>query len=293
MFSTNADYRKILRRELDQRCKLQPRYSMRAFARDLSLSPSRLSEVLNGKQGISRQAAKMIATTLNWDEQSTEIFCDLVESEHARGKTHRDLAKIRLQRHTINTDFHTLQMDTIQAVQEWYHFAILQMVQLSKFKNDVRWISRSLGIQPDEARDAIARLKRLKLLESHKGTLRKVQDYIATPDGTPSEVLKSMHRQILNKALEAVDSQGLTERSVSAVFVSVDQSVLPEARKWIKNFRRKFCQKVSERGKPDSVYCFSVQFFNLMKTDSVNTNHALELSQQGEIECNLSEPLSS
>ena len=46
-------YRDVLRAKLAQRCERNASYSLRAFARDLTLSPSYLSEVLNGKSFLS------------------------------------------------------------------------------------------------------------------------------------------------------------------------------------------------------------------------------------------------
>ena len=43
--------------ELESRCQRNPKYSLRAFARDLAISAPRLSRVLSGTEGISRSAA--------------------------------------------------------------------------------------------------------------------------------------------------------------------------------------------------------------------------------------------
>ena len=64
--TTQLDYRLLLKSELASRTNQNPNYSLRAFARDLDLAPSRLSEVLNGKQGLSTQAAEKIAKTLGY-----------------------------------------------------------------------------------------------------------------------------------------------------------------------------------------------------------------------------------
>src|SRR5438128_1427996 len=92
----SSDYKTILKEELAARCRQNPRYSLRAFARDLKIAPSRLSEILNGKQGLSRPAADKIARALGYGASEIERFCDLVESVHARSKRDRDSARVRL-----------------------------------------------------------------------------------------------------------------------------------------------------------------------------------------------------
>src|SRR4051812_39991780 len=101
MISVESDYRKILRRELEVRCQQSPRYSLRRFAGELRLSPSRLSEILNGKQGLSRESARGVAQNLGYTPGDTEMFCDLVECQHARGRLKRELARIRLEKHRM------------------------------------------------------------------------------------------------------------------------------------------------------------------------------------------------
>ena len=50
------DYRDILSDQFNVRRKVNARYSLRAFARDMSISPSRLSEVISGKGDLSRES---------------------------------------------------------------------------------------------------------------------------------------------------------------------------------------------------------------------------------------------
>ncbi len=58
------DYRDILKNELERRMNANPRYSLRAFARDLLTPASRLSEVLNGRRGLSEASADRIVRRL-------------------------------------------------------------------------------------------------------------------------------------------------------------------------------------------------------------------------------------
>src|SRR5258708_1981839 len=94
--NANINYRSVLKSELETRCSRNPRYSLRAFARDLELSAPRLSGVLSGKFGLSRDAAEKIAQRLNYSKEETARFCDSVESLHARARVVRNLAKQRV-----------------------------------------------------------------------------------------------------------------------------------------------------------------------------------------------------
>jgi hypothetical protein len=49
----HRDYRAFLKSELEERMEKNSSYSLRAFARDLTVSPQMLSLVLNGKKTTS------------------------------------------------------------------------------------------------------------------------------------------------------------------------------------------------------------------------------------------------
>ena len=98
MVSITQGYRAILRQELKARMRVNKRYSLRAFARHLGVSPHHLSAVLNRKFGLSGESAIDIAERLKFSVQQTEYFHDLVESEHARSPKAREAAKERLEK---------------------------------------------------------------------------------------------------------------------------------------------------------------------------------------------------
>lgn len=61
-----------------------------------------------------------------------------------------------------------LTQDTMSLVTSLRHFAILELVRLSDFRADSRWIARVLGLSVDEVNIALTRLIRLGLLKMAK-----------------------------------------------------------------------------------------------------------------------------
>jgi len=64
--SSSIDYREILRFQFHLRRLRNPRYSLRAFARDCKISPSRISEVFNQHNHLSIGSGLKIAEYLLW-----------------------------------------------------------------------------------------------------------------------------------------------------------------------------------------------------------------------------------
>lgn len=70
---------RILKNELTQRISRNPNYSLRAFARDLELSPSFLSEVINSRKRLSHRTATKIGQRLAFTEHELSRFLSCVE----------------------------------------------------------------------------------------------------------------------------------------------------------------------------------------------------------------------
>lgn len=258
------DFRLILKEELATRCRQNPRYSLRAFARDLKLAPSRLSEVISGKQGLSRSVAERIAVILGYNLQEKERFCDLVESMHARSRKEREVAKVRLRKHQLQTTEFQLQLDVFKAIADWYHFGILELLNLQGFKSDPKWIAKRLAISEFEAQLAVDRLARLELIKVKGNKIIPTHSQGQVVGDMPSDGLKKLHTQLLAKAQESIFLQTLDQREYRSAIMAIDTKMIPEAKKAIREFEYKFCMNMDEAKKKDGVYCLAIQFFDLL-----------------------------
>ncbi|SME97943.1 TIGR02147 family protein [Pseudobacteriovorax antillogorgiicola] len=263
----HADYRQILKAELDSRCGQNPRYSLRAFARDLNLSPSRLSEILNHKQGVSRKAAEKIAKNLGFRETEVVHFCDLVSVKHARSIKERQDAHLRIlkkQAEQEETKTFQLKLDAFKIISDWYHIGILELMNMKGFRSDPRWIARRLGVTPIQIELAIDRLIRVGLLRRNRDDeLEAVENDGWIPGGVPSESIRKFHRQILQKAMEAIATQPVDQRYVQTHVLALNKEDVPEASKEIEKFQHRFCQRFQTPEQKDLVYCISMQLFKI------------------------------
>jgi len=267
---------KILKDELEARFQKNRHYSLRAFARDIGVAPSRLSDALTGRAGFSSAVADQIAKKLGFGKEERDYFCALVEVKHARSQSMRKAAAEKLESLDKNAsaapDYRNIQMDAFKVVSDWYHFAILELSTLDTFDSDPADIAKRLGISKFEAEQAIDRLLRLELLERKKGKLIATDAQTASPSGVPSDSIKKFHTQVLGKAIQALQNQGVDERDFSTVFFTLDRSRLPEAKERLKKFRRSFTKEFSNSGKKESVYCLSTQLFDLTNAPSEKRN---------------------
>lgn len=272
MVVRETDFRQILHKELTHRCEQNPRYSLRAFARDLNISASRLSEILNQKQGLSSGAALKIAKILGFDDRESQHFCDLVSAKHARSPKEREEAKLRLLKQDFEKErderFH-LQLDAFKIISDWYHLGILELMKCKGFRHESKWISRRLGVPLIQIELALDRLVRVGLLQKLNGEFVATQKDGWVPGGIPSADIRKFHRQVLEKALQAMSMQAIQERMFTTRFLTLDRKDLPAAFSLIQEFQDRFCEQFQSEEPKDRLYCMSMQLFKIMEEETV------------------------
>jgi len=260
------DYRAYIKNAFQARRERNPSYSHRAFARDMGIGVSTLTEILQGKYGLSKQRIKQVVTALRLSAEETAHFSDLVRMKYARSEEERDAAKLRV-RTRINFNSQSLTMDAFIIISEWYYFALLELISLAEFQNNLNWISRRLAITEDAAAEAIERLIRLGLVKRIKQALLVTEDFSAIGEEKSSEAVRKFHYQILQKAITSLESHPVQQREVSSTIFSINTSDLPKAKKKLLNFRREFGTFLSKAECKNDVFCLGVQFFSLLKSE--------------------------
>lgn len=259
-------YQQHLKKVFAERSQRNRSYSLRSFARDLKIAPSRLSDVLNGKMGLSATNAKKIAERLGLTSEEAERFLLSVAAQHSRSSVQREDARARLiskENTTNRQDHQELSIDLYQIVADWWHYAILEITALDDFKSDLDWIARRLALPRIEIELAVARLKKLGLIEEHQRRLKAATDTTASPSGIPSEAIRKHHRQALAKAAEALDTASIEERDFSTLTLAMSSTQVKEAQALIKKFRRDLATLLSNAPKKDRVYNLSIQLYPL------------------------------
>ena len=258
-FYHHKDYRDILRHELSRRVRQNPNYSQGAFARDISLTPSRLSEVLSGKQGISVPVAMAIGKSLRLTEEENDFFGDLVASQHGRSRLARESAKLRLGRYRHQNSLSTKEAFAKELLSKWYYLAILQLVKVKGFVLTPVSVARILRMEIEESERALSRLSSLGVL-NHEGDTYSVS--LAQNGAVGSlcdEVLQRFHSQMMDISLRHPDRQ--SQKQVADYVIALDSKKLAELKSLLTDSVDYVVSKAEESDSKDSVYGLSVSLF--------------------------------
>jgi uncharacterized protein (TIGR02147 family) len=227
--TAKASVQTVLREEFERRVYRHPRYSLRAFARDVGVSPSRLSEVLNGQGTVSRRTAAIIAKALGLTGQDASYLAALADLENARSQTRRQVVEARLSTIRSQNEGLVLRHDVFRVIADWYHSAILAYQSIDR-RLEPMSVARRLGISTAVARDAIRRLKKLGLLKSQANGYATDFSFFRTMPGNPSDAARHASGQLLTKAREAIESEVVDRRAVETLIFATESSRFAEAK---------------------------------------------------------------
>jgi uncharacterized protein (TIGR02147 family) len=253
-------YRDRLKAELTRRQMVNPRYSLRAFAKSVGLSAPFLSQVLTGRKNLSIEAAAGLTEKLGYSPEEASAFCQQVQVGNASTLKTRNILQSR--ELDVESGFSSLELESFAVMSDWYHFAILELSTCKGFRSNTSYISEKLEIAPAVAERAVDRLLKLGLLRKEKGRWFKTNKFLATPTDRPNLALQNFHAQMLEKARRALTDVPVQERDITGVTLSVSAERMPIAKKEIRRFLMRM-SKILDSDVAEQVVQLNVQFFPL------------------------------
>lgn len=257
---TTTDYRDYILREFERRQKKNPSYSLRAFARDLEIPCSRLSEILNRKRGLSQRRAPALADKLYLSPTEKEYFVDLALCEHARSGLVKNMAVKRISARKMMSAHYDENVFSI--ISDWYHHVILDYLQLPNVDQSAESIGAQYGIQVGEVERALERLEKVSLIhkqESGKWTVNhqhRSAAFHANFDG-----MKKYYTQLMSKVSDNIGNDSRAW-NMSASTIQVKKSSFPQVVEKLTKFRQELIAELEAVTDRDSVCCLTMQFFD-------------------------------
>ncbi len=249
------DFRLLLQQELIERCRRNPKYSLRAFARALGIGPSALSDMLNGKRAITKASIERLGLALGLN--LSEL------SQYTNNINKNQLSSLA---------FEQITLDTFAIISDWYHYAILELMKVKNFKNDLAWLTKSLGITKSEANAAVERLLRVGLIKvDKKGKWIDSSSGFSTNiagSSITSAANKKLQKQVLEKSLWALETLPPSVRNHTSMTMPINPNKLPEAIERIKEFRREMCQFLENDSNLLEVYNLAISLYPISNCNS-------------------------
>lgn len=248
----------FLQQELVRRCQANPRYSLRAFAKFLDVDPSFLSKLFNGKRAATPEIIRTFSRRLDVGPDKESQFLQLIKAPET----------------SVDKNYNQLALDYFRLIADWYHYAILELIQIDGFESSEKWISRSLGISTAEAKTAVERLIRLELIEAREDGVWVNKSGSNTTVGNEftDVAFRKLQKSILEKAIVALEEIPFDLRDQTSMTLATDPSLMPEAKKRIKQFRRSLTAFLESAPKKKAVYHLGLSLYPISKIEFKNNN---------------------
>ncbi|WP_413570077.1 TIGR02147 family protein [Bdellovibrio sp. HCB117] len=238
----------LITKVLEERRFRNPQYSMRALARDLGVSPSRVSNIMRGKVLPGKRVIQRIEVALKLNKNEAAYLAYLVQkSKHRKKDTRRA---------------HQLQESEIFFIREWYHFAILNAMDTLHFDSDPEVVAERLNLSPELVKDSYAKLLQAGLIHETPQGLRPTYTNLTSTSDIPSEALKNMHHQLIDKARESLIRDPIDVRDITSIVIPSNPKNIYKVKMLAREFRRQ-ANEILEQGEKTEVYSICMQIYPL------------------------------
>lgn len=246
----------ILKARLAKSRSKNSTYSMRALAQKVNISPSAMSEILNGRRPITKNTGDKLLVGLQYPPDKKNEIISFLPKRYTK-------SAINSITWPIYTSTELVDMSQFNLIANWSYFAILSLSETKLFKSDPKWISKRLNIKIKETKKAIDTLVSLNLLKrGPTGQLKPTGKQYTTTTDISHQAIKKHHLQHLDILKNSLLRDPVHIRDFLTMTLTFDPAEMAKAKKMIDEFQEKFTKKMERTAKKE-VYRLSVQFVPL------------------------------
>lgn len=226
------DYRSFLSAWFEARKAANSRFSHRQFARMAGQkSPSLLIQVIQRKRNLTDATAQAFAAAMKLDEPQTSFFLALVELDQAESDEARNEAWARVSAERRFRAARKVEGDAWTYLSSVRYPAVRELAALPGFRDDARWIARTMRppLSEDDAQAALDLLFGLGMLQRDaNGVVHPVDVSVATPREVGTLAVHNYHRESADRAKEAIGTVAPSDRHFLGLTVAIPPELVPE-----------------------------------------------------------------
>ncbi len=231
---------------------------------------------MKGDRKLGPELADKIGLQLNLTPTEQKYFQLLILIKYAKNSSEKMMYTDLLEStkpDAVQSEF-SVSIDSFRFIEDWYHLAILEIIELKDFKYDLGYIVRKLGrgMNRELVEVAILRLIRLGLVEESKTKrfLRRKEGSFILDKNISSDAIKKHHDQFLQFARMAIFDQDLEARDVRSSTITLKKKNYKKAQEILKKAHADI-REFSCVGDGDDVYQLCTQFFKLSQDFDLKT----------------------
>jgi uncharacterized protein (TIGR02147 family) len=270
------DYRAFLKDHTSYKRETAPGFSLRGVSRRAGFTAHNfVGLVIKGQRNLGNTSIRKLSKAIGLTGDESEYFENMVMMNQAISHEEKNHFYRRMSASKKYLEVHQLERDQYEFYSKWHYTVIFEMVGLPGFREDAQWIADRCEpkISAEEAHETIELLVRLKLIERDEdGILSQIEPHLATPPEVGHLSVANFHREMIDRAADAIESVPADQRDISSITMALTPSKFEAAKKKIQSFRRELHALL---GAPvedieQTIYQINFQLFNLSEVEKTN-----------------------
>jgi len=258
------DYRTYLRDRIAA-FRAAGTFSERSFAKEVGFaSPSYLKMILDGKRALSGKFLAPVAKALGLRRDEARFLAALVSFCEAKPGDAQTQALARLQQFRKFREVRAIDPSQYAYFTRWYFVAVREALSGVWAKKPTRELAKALGLQVEQVEESLVALQRLGLIEKTARGWVVRDAAVKTPAEVRSQLVREFHKQMIHRALHAIDHRSLAQRDISALTLSLDEQGFRRLKERIAEFRNAVNAEFSGQPGADKVIQVAIQAFPLL-----------------------------
>jgi transcriptional regulator with XRE-family HTH domain len=235
--------------ELERRRAKDGRLSLRAFALELRLDPSTLSQLVRGRRRLTLRAAQAILERLAVPQDEAQLMLKSFIGSPPEPPRPRYV------------DASPEQAGVMAA---WTFFAVLRALEIPGAPHTPDGIAAKIGCSPHVAKTTLQTALELGYVRFEDGRYLPTNDTITVrhrDDNSTRAALIRAHCEAIERALaHLLQDKYLGQSDISGITVAISSKKVAEAKRRILEFRRSLAAFLAD-GEKDEVYRLNIQLF--------------------------------
>lgn len=278
---------RILDTQFHRKKAAQPGYSVRAFARDLGVSPSFASQVLTGKKRFPARLVGRAVKVLDLDgDKARELKQACLPDAIKDGAVAPSLSEIQQLRAQMKNRWSEVSRDKLKALRHWYYVALLDLTTCRGYDGTAKFIAARLGLAEPTVEVAMRELSELELLTMQNGKLVKSAREIRMGSARSLTDIRRFHSQMLDKAkqvmVEQTSDEDFSRRLITGISVATTPEKIEIAKQMLSESLHEIAAFLAE-GESTEVFHLSAQLFPvcLSKSDTATGSDSESGTESG------------
>jgi len=265
-------YQEFLRDYFEWEKEAHPTHSRRWFAQKMGFSDhSILNHLVCGRRRFSSKTLEAVSNGIHLSDAEKEFFIALVHYNQAQNSREKQKYFEKLRQLRYQTEYYQTKAHQEKYFDYWYYAVIRELLVIQEWNGDYRTLAAMVkpAISPEQAKDAVSTLKKLKMLEQTSTGWKQTDSFIM-PGRISDLSLRQAHQNAIALGMGCVDEFPAKLRRVLSYTFSMNDSKRERYYSLVHEFEERLDALIAEDDRaniPDhkSVWQCNIQLFPVSK----------------------------